>query len=74
MPVAKSLQSATLRHLPEFITPRASVAGAVVDDMIRKFLSAGCFAHARVNRGGDDAFHLSEGEKLRISISATDRA
>ena len=72
--IAKSMQSATLPFLPEFITPMASVAGAVADEMILAITSAGRVTRAWVNNGGDAAFHLGEGEELKISIAASAEA
>ena len=72
--MAKSMHMATLPFLPEFITPMAAVAGAVADEMIRSIALAGRVTRAWVNNGGDAAFLLREGEKLRVSIAAPSAA
>jgi ApbE superfamily uncharacterized protein (UPF0280 family) len=52
-----------------FITPMASVAGAVADELITGFRERG-IRRAYINNGGDIALHLAPGEAFRVGICA----
>lgn len=71
-PVARRMVRAVAPFRDVFITPMAAVAGAVADEMITSFRTAG-IARAYVNNGGDIALHLAPGAGFRIGI-AQDRS
>jgi ApbE superfamily uncharacterized protein (UPF0280 family) len=76
-----SLQCATSRRMQDavrpyaaqmFITPMASVAGSVADEVLAAMLEAAPgLVRAYVNNGGDIALHLAERE--RFSVGLVDR-
>ena len=57
--IARRMQSATLAYRDRFITPMASVAGAVADDIMAEMKRSRILDRAFVNNGGDIALHLS---------------
>jgi len=54
-----------------FITPMASVAGSVADEILSAMLARRTLAKAYVNNGGDSALHLSPGQTMRLAIAGT---
>lgn len=71
-PVANRMERATSRHAPTFITPMASVAGAVADEILEALVRGRRLARAYVNNGGDIALHLGEGEAIRAAVAGTE--
>ena len=72
--VARRMVSAVSRHLPDFITPMAAVAGAVADEMLGHLIAGRDLSRAYVNNGGDIAFHLTEGTQFDIGLITRDAA
>lgn len=69
MPIAKRMAVACWPHRANIITPMASVAGAVADDILDVMLQTSPELHtAFVNNGGDIACHVSVGRGLRIGV------
>ena len=52
----------------QFITPMASVAGSVAEEILRVMVAAADLNRAYVNNGGDIALHLSAGERFSIGL------
>lgn len=52
-----------------FITPMASVAGAVADEVMSAMTAAAGITRAYVNNGGDIAVHVSDGDVLTLGIA-----
>lgn len=81
-PTARRMQAATRPHLPVFVTPMATVAGSVADEILAAICKDSArLTKAHVNNGGDIAFHLSSGATIRaqgpaghIVIGAQDTA
>jgi uncharacterized protein len=72
--VARRMVAAVWPHRKTFVTPMAAVAGAVADEVLAAMV-AGCpLAKAYVNDGGDIAWHLSPGQRLRAGIVANQDA
>ena len=61
-------------HRKAFITPMAAVAGAVADEVLAAMVESCPLKKAYVNDGGDIAWHLQPGERLRAGIVADDDA
>lgn len=57
-PTAQRMARAVGAHTDVFVTPMASVAGAVADEVLAAMVAAGPVEKAYVNNGGDIAFHL----------------
>jgi hypothetical protein len=51
-----------------FITPMASVAGAVAQHVLAAMVEAAPLRRAIVNNGGDIAIHLAEGQSMRAGV------
>jgi ApbE superfamily uncharacterized protein (UPF0280 family) len=51
-----------------FITPMASVAGAVAEEILGAMLAAAPLERAYVNNGGDIALHLAQGERVTVGL------
>lgn len=66
--VAQRMVQAVSRHLPEFITPMAAVAGAVADDLLGSLIAGRDLSRAYVNNGGDIAIYLAEGTRFDIGV------
>ena len=67
---ARRMVAAVWPHRRTFVTPMAAVAGAVADEVLAAMV-AGCpLAKAYVNDGGDIAWHLAPGQRLRAGIVA----
>ncbi|HUC60591.1 MAG TPA: UPF0280 family protein [Alphaproteobacteria bacterium] len=74
-PVARRMLAACRPHGRVFITPMAAVAGSVADEMVAAMaLEDGApedgLARLYVNNGGDIAFWLAPGERMRIGLIA----
>jgi len=67
-PVARRMVAAAWPHRSVFVTPMASVAGAVADEVLAAMLKGRTLSRAYVNNGGDIAFHLAPGESLCVGI------
>ena len=68
---AQRMQMAVAPYAKDgFVTPMASVAGAVADEILFAMKAATNFNKAYVNNGGDAAFHLTGKEKVNALIFA----
>ncbi|MBV8626664.1 MAG: UPF0280 family protein [Paraburkholderia sp.] len=65
--VARRMWQACHAHRARFITPMASVAGSVADELIESFRQPGV-RRAFINNGGDIALHLTQGEHYRVGV------
>ena len=66
---ARRMWSACKPYQSTFITPMASVAGAVAQELLPAYQVAG-IQRAWVNNGGDIALHLAPGHSLRVGLYA----
>ncbi|MFY0661086.1 MAG: UPF0280 family protein [Shimia sp.] len=66
--IAAAMQDAVARHLPEFVTPMAAVAGAVADEIASVIAGTPNVQKAYVNNGGDVALVLEPCETLRADV------
>jgi len=67
--VARRMVAAVTPYAPRyFITPMASVAGAVAEEILAAMVVAGELPRAYVNDGGDIALHLSPGENFVVGM------
>ena len=66
--VARRMQAATVPLSDRFITPMASVAGAVADEILASMRRGNDLERAFVNNGGDIALHLTAGTSFRAAI------
>lgn len=67
--VARRMIAAVMPYAPEyFITPMASVAGAVAEEMLAAMLAAAELTRAYVNDGGDISLHLAPGEQFVVGM------
>ena len=66
--VARAMQQACTPFSAGFITAMAAVAGAVADAVLSALTDGRSLRRAFVNNGGDIAFHLSSGERLRAGV------
>jgi ApbE superfamily uncharacterized protein (UPF0280 family) len=67
-PVARRMAAACWPYRDVFVTPMASVAGSVADEILAAMLDGTQLTRAYVNNGGDIAFHLAPGETLRAAV------
>ena len=51
-----------------FITPMASVAGSVAEEILGAMIAAAPVRRAYVNNGGDIALHLTQGEQFTVGL------
>ena len=58
------------RIAPSFITPMAAVAGAVADEIWRRWRRPATLERAYVNDGGDIALHLTPGTAITAAVAA----
>ena len=66
---ARRMWRATIAFADEFfITPMATVAGSVAEEILGAMTSAASLARASVNNGGDIAIHLARGQSYRIGL------
>jgi ApbE superfamily uncharacterized protein (UPF0280 family) len=68
--VARRMTAAVWPHRKTFITPMAAVAGAVADEVLAAMVQGCRLERAYVNNGGDIAWHLAPGQRLRAGIVA----
>jgi len=69
--VARRMVAACVPHAGVFVTPMATVAGAVADEVLGAMLAPGHgLARAYVNNGGDIALYLAPGETLTAGLVA----
>ena len=68
--VARRMVAAVWPHRAQFVTPMAAVAGAVADEVLAALLAGRRLRKAYVNDGGDIAFFLAAGERLRTGVVA----
>jgi ApbE superfamily uncharacterized protein (UPF0280 family) len=68
--VARAMHAACMPYADRFITPMAAVAGAVADHLLAALCAGRRLARAYVNDGGDIAFHLASGARLRCGLIA----
>ena len=68
--ISQSMQNATEKFAPTFITPMASVAGSIADNILKVLVNNTNLEKAYVNNGGDVAFHLSENQIMKSSLAA----
>ncbi|WP_299420470.1 UPF0280 family protein [uncultured Shimia sp.] len=66
--IAAAMQNAVVRHLPEFVTPMAAVAGAVADEIASVIAETPKVQKAYVNNGGDIALVLGTYETLTADV------
>lgn len=68
-PIARRMLTAVLPFTSHgFITPMASVAGAVAEDILESMTSAAELSRAYVNDGGDIAIHLFPGQHFSVGM------
>lgn len=70
---ARRMEAACLPFARDFVTPMASVAGAVADEMLAALVAGRRLERAFVNDGGDIAIHLAPGHKASLAIAGTGR-
>ncbi len=73
-PIAQNMQRAAVRFAPAFITPMATVAGAVADAVLAATVAGDGLSRAYVNNGGDIALWLAPGARLDIGVIAPSAA
>jgi ApbE superfamily uncharacterized protein (UPF0280 family) len=69
-PVARRMQAAVAPFRPAFLTPMASVAGAVAEEVLAQLIGPGV-TRAYANNGGDIALWLASGETLTCAVAAS---
>ncbi|MFM7344172.1 MAG: UPF0280 family protein [Tagaea sp.] len=69
-PVARRMAQACRKFPGIFVTPMASVAGAVADHLRDVFVAGRDLTKAYVNDGGDIALHLTPGQTLVCGVVA----
>lgn len=67
-PVARRMLNATTPHI-EWVTPMASVAGAIADEVLAAMTRGRVLEKAYVNNGGDCALYLGSGASLKTRIA-----
>ena len=73
--VARRMATAVRPHAgTRFVTPMATVAGAVADEVLGAMTSAATLERAYVNNGGDIALHLADGRRFDLAIASLDGA
>ena len=66
--IANRMFNSTKLFLPDFITPMASVAGAISESILLKVLEKYSVNKIYINNGGDISLYVSESEKFNFSI------
>ncbi len=69
--IAKKMNDSTQIFLPRFITPLASVAGAISENLLDKILSKFDLEKIYINNGGDAAIFLKKKQKLKFLVATT---
>ena len=73
-PVAQRMARAVWPYREQYITPMATVAGSVADEILQALVAGRDLNRAYVNNGGDIALHLAPGEKFEIGIAGIEDA
>ena len=68
--ISQSMQSATEKFYPDFITPMAAVAGSVADNILNVLVKDTKLEKAYVNNGGDVSFYLTENQTVKSSLAS----
>ena len=68
--ISQSMQDATEKFTPSFITPMAAVAGSIADNILRVVIDNTRLEKAYVNNGGDISFYLNENQTMKGSLAA----
>ena len=68
--ISQSMQDATERFTPTFITPMAAVAGSIADNILRVLINDTNLEKAYVNNGGDVSFYLNKNQIMKSSLAA----
>jgi ApbE superfamily uncharacterized protein (UPF0280 family) len=68
---ARRMEVAVSPLAERFITPMASVAGSVADEILAAMIEGRNLEKAYVNNGGDIALHLAEGQSLTLAVAGT---
>ena len=68
--ISQSMQDATERFIPSFITPMAAVAGSIADNILKVLIYDTHLEKAYVNNGGDISFYLNENQTMKGSLAA----
>ena len=69
--IAKKMNDSTKIFLPRFITPLASVAGAISETLLDEILSKFDLEKIYINNGGDAAIFLKKKQKLKFLVAST---
>ena len=69
--IAKKMNDSTKIFLPRFITPLASVAGAISETLLDKVLSKFNLKKIFINNGGDVAIFLKKKQTLKFLVATT---
>ena len=69
--IAKKMNDSTKIFLPRFITPLASVAGAISETLLDKVLSKFNLKKIYINNGGDVAIFLKKKQTLKFLVATT---
>jgi hypothetical protein len=67
-PVARRMMDAVWPYRGVYVTPMASVAGAVADEMLEATVRGRTLKTVSVNNSGDIAFAFAPGEKMRLGV------
>ncbi|TIM97311.1 MAG: UPF0280 family protein, partial [Mesorhizobium sp.] len=70
-PTARRMEAAVAPLAESFITPMATVAGSVADEVLAALLAGRRLERAYVNNGGDSAIHLGKGGTITLAIAGT---
>jgi len=68
--ISQSMQNATEKFYPDFITPMAAVAGSVADNILNILVKDTKLEKAYVNNGGDVSFYLTENQTVKSSLAS----
>ena len=68
--ISQSMQNATEKFYPNFITPMAAVAGSVADNILNVLVKDTKLEKAYVNNGGDVSFYLTENQTVKSSLAS----
>ena len=68
--ISQSMQDATEKYSPTFITPMAAVAGSIADNILRVLINNTNLEKAYVNNGGDVSFYLNKNQIMKSSLAA----
>ena len=68
--ISQSMQNATEKFYPDFITPMAAVAGSVADNILNVLVKDSQLEKAYVNNGGDVSFYLTENQTVKSSLAS----